>query len=251
MRLIFELSRNDWIMFGVILLMVMAMTSVKQPRIKTLIWLLPIPFTVVTLLLGKPVGSSNLLGVGLLLLFANTVRWAHDRKLAPIVLLIALSATGYVGLSGLLRPLLSHTEVEFWGLTVLLLLLFLWVVVRAKRLNTSPRCDEASGHMKRLILAVVVFMLVVLKHSLQECMTMFPMLGVVAAYEFRESHWYMCRKVGHFALCSIPMMATIHMLQPMFGLPLALVGGWGTFISLMLWLIHWEKQQLARLEPTL
>lgn len=227
------LGPEDWFFYFTIMGLLMAMTMVTRPQVKALIFMLPIPFTVGTLLLGKPVGSSNLLGVGLLALFANSVRWFRERHQHPILPLITGSAAGYLVLSALIVPKLSHSKAAFWTLAALLFLVLVQQVLRKSHRQEDPRCDEVSGHRKRLIISGVVFVLMLLRHHLQGAMTMFPIVGVVVAYEFRDSLWYMSEKVAVFALCSIPMIATIYVLQERLGLPLAMVGGWIVYLFLL------------------
>lgn len=240
MSLPFMLEPTDWILFGVIFVLVGAMARIPHPGVKAFILILPIPFTVASISLGKPVGAANLLGVVLLVGFANVVRWGYETGRVRIIPLIAGAASGYVALSALLVHFLSNTEAEFWCLAMVLFAAALVLVWRQERRHTKPTCDPVAGVQKLLTIAGVVFLLVLLKHHMQGFMTMFPMVGVVAAYEFRDDLWYMCWKVANFALCSIPMIGVIHVLQPQLGLPLALLSGWGVYLASMRLLVKWE-----------
>jgi predicted lysophospholipase L1 biosynthesis ABC-type transport system permease subunit len=69
------------------------------------------------------------------------------------------------------------------------------------------------------------------------------MVGLVAAYEARHSLWTICRAIPRFSLWMVPMIATVHLLQPRFGLGLALAGGWVAYLSLLIPFTarHWRQ----------
>lgn len=245
MGLISILEPRDWLLFGTLLGMVTVMTRIQRPALKAVVMTLPIHFTLTSFSLSRPVGATHLLGVGLLVLFAEGVPWSYATVRLPIVLLIALNAVVYGMLSVLLAPGLSGTEVEFWGLGLLLFGTVQGLLALQKTPPEPPVSDPVAGHRKLLILAGVLWLLVLLKQQLQGFMTMFPMMGVVAAYEFRKDLGYLRGKMLLFARSAIPMIGAIHVLQPVVGLVLALVGGWVVFLCTRFRIPGWQRLAIS------
>jgi hypothetical protein len=69
-------------------------------------------------------------------------------------------------------------------------------------------------------------------------MTMFPMVGVFAAYEGRTSLRAVCRTLPDFMFAMVPMMAAVRLAQPRMGLLAALGVGWLVFIPMLFPLIR-------------
>jgi hypothetical protein len=64
-------------------------------------------------------------------------------------------------------------------------------------------------------------------------MAMFPMMGVITAYEGRHSLWTITRQVPIILLTFVPMMAFCRLTQDQIGLGGALAGGWIIHLSVL------------------
>ena len=80
------------------------------------------------------------------------------------------------------------------------------------------------------VIAVVVLFLILLRNNLQGFATVFPMVGVIAAYEARYSLWTMGRQIPVIMVSLGALIATVYVLQGQWGLPPALLAGWVVFI---------------------
>jgi hypothetical protein len=76
-----------------------------------------------------------------------------------------------------------------------------------------------------------------IKHMLAGFTTVFPMVGVVAAYESRYSLWTIVRRMAWLLILMPPMMATVRLLQPHVGMAFALLLSWPV-ILVGLWFWH-------------
>ncbi|NQT21049.1 MAG: hypothetical protein HQ592_15180 [Planctomycetes bacterium] len=80
--------------------------------------------------------------------------------------------------------------------------------------------------IKLPIIAGVIFLLIMIKQLLIGFMAMFPMVGVVTAYEARHSLHAVCRQIHALMLAFVPMAVTIYLVQDRLGLGRALLVGW-------------------------
>ena len=209
------------------------LSYMRHPKWKALILALPIPFTLAALAVGSPVNTTHVAALNLLLAYAHGVRLLHNRAGLPILPAIVLSAAGYCGAGIVLRPHLPQSETAFWlacGLT-------LGIAVLTHALYSSP---EEPGHRSHLpvwikfpLVVGIIFLLILIKGLLQGFMTMFPMMGVMAAYESRTSLGMICRAMPDFIFAMVPMLAVVHLAQPRLGLGLALMLGWLVFLPML------------------
>jgi len=84
--------------------------------------------------------------------------------------------------------------------------------------------------IKSPIIVGVVAFVVVVRRVLEGFMTVFPMVGVIAAYEARHSLYTMCRQMSIVLLTLTPLMATCRLTQAWLGLSRALAVAWLVFV---------------------
>ena len=219
---------NRWDIALLIIIPIQAtiMAYIYHPRLKGIISIIPLPFTLATLSLGRRLDSTNAAGILLVMFYVHSVRLLSNRLRVPIVAAIVLSASGYCFLSSLLVKIIPENDTTFWTLIT-----FSFIIGIA--LNIFSHGKEESGYrsplpvaVKWLVITCVIFILIIIKKHLLGFMTLFPMVGVVAAYELRYSLWTYCRNVHIFILAGSPMMMTMYLTQERFGMGAALAAGW-------------------------
>jgi hypothetical protein len=206
----------------------------REPRWKAALFALPIPFTMATLSLGRPVGATNVLALPLLYLYTEAVRRLHGSGRVPIVPAILLAAAGYTVVGMLLAQVVPSTEAVFWLAAAAVFCLGLGLFRRL-----PPRAEP--GHRSPLpvwaklpIITAVILFLVTIKQTLGGFMTLFPMMGVVTAYEARHSLWTISRQIPLLMIALVPMMAVCRLAQPAVGLGASLALGWGVYLAIYL-----------------
>jgi len=220
-----------------------AIAYLRKPRHKALLLSIPIPFTIATLAIGKPVDASNVLGLALLLGFAHGVRILHVTARIPIIPSIAGTALMYCAAGALLLPLVPTTNTAFWNaaaaIIVLGTILYLMTPHREEPAHRSPMPVWA----KYLVVLATTALLLTLKSRLGGFMTVFPMVGVVTAYEARHSLFTVCRQMPVLMLSILPMQAVIRVAYPRLPIGLALPLGWLAFLAVLtpLTVIHWRQ----------
>jgi hypothetical protein len=205
----------------------------SHPTWKAVIMTLPIPFTLAALAVGLPVGTTNVVALLILLAFMHGVRLLHDGAGVPIIPAISVSAVGYCAIGAVLRPLTPRSEWSFWAACGVV------VLVSLAANSLFPHKDEPeyrspmSPWLKFPLVAAVILGLILLKRTLQGFMTLFPMIGVFAAYETRYSLHALCRAFTDFILAMVPLMIIVRLGQPRLGLGPALVVGWLVFLPIL------------------
>jgi hypothetical protein len=92
-----------------------AIAYIYRPRLKALLYSVPLPFTLATMALGQGVESTNVCGLVLLLGYAHGIRFLHRCLGVHIVASIALCALAYAGAATALVPWLPQTSGAFWA----------------------------------------------------------------------------------------------------------------------------------------
>lgn len=236
-----NLSFYDLLLGAVVTLQATALAYLREPRWKALVLTLPFPFTVASLAVGRPIDATNVLGLVLLLVFTNAVRVLHGNFKMPILAATATGVLLYCGLGIGLAPLIPASPQMFWASALFVLLLASGV------LRLMPARDE-PGHrtplplwLKLPLIAAIVLGIVLLKNRLQGFLTLFPMVGVFAAYEARHSLWTMSRQIAVVMATMTPLMIACYLTQNLYGLEIALMMGWLAFgAALGLW-TSWER----------
>jgi len=221
----FTLGFWDILLVVVVSLQATALAYLYDARWKAFILSLPIPFTVASLSVGQPVDSTNVLGLTLLFLFTQGVRVLYARCNVPIVAAIVSSALGYCLIASLLAMLVPRHGAFFWGACAATVALSVYL------LKVLPHRDEPGFrtplplYIKLPAITVVIVSIVLMKQWLQGFMTVFPMVGLIGAYEARHSLWTMGRQMPVVMLTMTPVIITCAVAQPHIGI------GWGLALS--------------------
>lgn len=229
----FQLTTWDIVLIIMVSLQAAAIAYSYSPRWKALIYSLPIPFTFTMLAVGRPVDATNVLGLIVLLIFTHGVRILHYKLRVPIIFSIAVAVLGYCALGWGTARIISGNASAFWisaGATAAI----------AIAMHKLSRDHKESGYrspcplwIKLPVIVLVVIGLMMIKRSLAGFTTVFPMAGIIAAYESRSCLWTICNQIPIMMLSLLPAMILIRALQPHWGLPIALALGWVAFLSIL------------------
>lgn len=224
----------DWLLFPSVVIMSLGVAYLYKPEYKALILALPIPSAIAILSLHKPVNADNMLSLTLLLLFTHLVRIIYVRKWLPIIPAILVAAAAYCLSAYVLDWLLPERDGWwFYGATA-------WnFLLAAAMLRWLPHRDEegsrSSMHpaLKVIALMGVVLFILILKKQLGGFMTIFPMVGVVAAYEARNCLYASCRQIPVVMMTIGIMLFVTYLLQSYCALPVALAVGGAAFLAVI------------------
>lgn len=209
--------------------MVAVMATLRAPRRKALVLAFPVPFTIASLAVGRPLDATHVAALSLLFLYTLGVWALHRRAGVPLLAAIALSAVGFVAVAAALNAVLPRGDAAFW-----------WAVAATAALGAgllvALPVQEERGARRELPLALklpavlaVVVALVAVKELIGGFMTLFPMVGVLASYENRLGLWSNVRQIPVVMLTMLPLMATAQLAQDQLGLGASLALGWLPF----------------------
>ncbi len=216
---------------------------ISHPKWKSFILLLPVSFTLAVIALGQPVDATNMSGLLVMLIYTFAVKFLHRQLKVPIVWAIVLSALGYCVLGGILATIIPKTETIFLIATVV-------VCTLASLLHSAmphplePKQKSPLPIWKKFItIAIVITFIVITKSTLQGFMTVFPMLGIIVAYEARLSLYTVCRHIPVLLLSMAPMITACYLLQEHIGLVPALLTSWVVYLVILPFFIIplWKK----------
>lgn len=239
-----SLGIYDYLLVAIVSAQSLALAYMYQPRWKALMIAVPIPFTCATLALGHRIDATNVLGMLVLLIFVHGVRILHYNLRLPIVLSIAISAAGYCVIGTTIARVIPTDDLSFCLSCAGMLILAGLVLLQHPHREEPGHRTSLPIWIKLPIIVCVVLFLIVIKNQLRGFMTMFPMVGVIAAYEARHSLWTLSRQVPVIMFTMIPLMIVSRLTEPKVGLPASLALGWVAFLCVLLPMTRsmWRKQ---------
>ncbi len=225
----------DFVLIGVVAIQAGILSYVSDPRKKSLVLVFPFPFTIATISLGTKINATHALGLIDLAIFTYGVRFLYTKLRINIILSIAFCATVYCITGVMLASILPQTEIMFWVSAFC-------VVVAGILLSlfTECPCEESYRtdlpvYIKLPIIISVVSIIVFLKRYLMGFMTVFPMVGVIAAYEGRFMLSSICRQLPTLMISLVSLMMKVKILSGFMPLYHSLIAGWFVFL-MVLWI---------------
>lgn len=225
------MDRWDYVLVAAVTLQASLLAYLHAPRWKALVLLIPLPFTVAALAVGRPIDATNVWGLVLLYCFTHAVRLLHYRLRVPIIPAIVAAVLGYCVLGAAAAPLLPKSDAFFWS-SVLLVAALAGVALAA-----FPQPEEEGGRtelppwIKLPAIAAVVLGLVLVKNWLQGFATAFPMVGVIAAYEARNCLGTVCRAIPLAMVMLLLLIVPARLAEGRFGLAAGLAIGWAVLAA--------------------
>ncbi|MEE2658709.1 MAG: extracellular solute-binding protein [Candidatus Latescibacterota bacterium] len=219
---------------------------VATPRMKSIFLTLPFPFTVVTLSVGLPMDAANVLALFVLFLYIHLIRALHVFVGVPIVPAIVLGLAFYCTVSWIAVPYVPAGNQVFWWVGVITMAvgaaLFFGTSARAERVHRT----RFPIWQKLPIVLCVVLLLIIIKDQLHGFATLFPLVGVVGAYEARHCLWTMTRTIPILMMTMVPLMAVTYLTQEGFGLGGGLLIGWIAFLVFIVPIMRWQWMRWPR-----
>ncbi len=210
--------------------MVAVMALLRAPRRKALVLTVPLPFTIASLAVGRPLDATHVAALSLLFGYTLAVHTLHRRWRVPLVPSIGAAATGFVAAATLLNRLLPRDDAAFWWAIIATLIVGSTLLRRLPRWDEPGLRDAIPVLVKLPIALATTVALVLLKQAIGGFMTLFPMVGVLASYENRHGLWSNVRQIPVVMVTMLPLMATSRLTEPLVGLAASLALGWIPFV---------------------
>lgn len=226
---------NLWDFILVIVVTVQAgiLAYVSDPKKKSLILTFPFPFTLATISLGGIINATNVIGLINLVFFTYGVWFFYTRLSLNIVFSIVFFAIVYCIIGVFLSKILPATELAFWVSALAVIILALCLALFTGCVSEKPYRTNLPVLVKIPVIAATVIFLVSIKKYLSGFMTVFPMVGVIAAYEGRYMLASICRQMPLIIIGLTSLMMTTKIFMKFTGLYLSLFSGWVVFLIVL------------------
>lgn len=235
----------DYLLAVVVLTMSLVLAYLPSPRLKALVLMLPIPFTLATLMVGKGVTVSTVFGVFALILFTTSVRLLYTKAGWSIVSALAICLLGYCVIGVAIASFVPNHNVLFWvALVAMTVTGFVGGAMMPHREEPHHRTPLPVWKKAPIVFGVVV-LLVCAKKLLEGFTQTFPMVGLVGNYEARHSLWTVNRSLVRMMTAFAPMFASIRLLTPKYGIGAGLAVGWAGYLT-MLGIVLWQDRRDAK-----
>lgn len=189
---------------AVLALFVTAIAKAHAPRVKVLVFSLPIPFTCAYLATGMPINATHIAGLVLTVGYHWGVYFI--RKVAPLPVAIAASVLTFIALAALLRPLAT---LPVAGVTAVVFVIWL-VAIRFYRATDEPgHRSTAPWWLKLPVVFCVAMVIFSLTGLLAGAVTTFPYAGVFTSYEMRKSLRTLAGQFTINVIAFVLMVATV------------------------------------------
>jgi microcin C transport system substrate-binding protein len=213
---------------------------VSAPRVKSIFLTLPLPFTTVALAVGLPLDAANVLSLVLLFGYIHAIRALHDGLGWPILPSIGTALAGYGAVGWLAADIVPPGDHAFWIAAAAVFLFGTWWLRRHAPRAERPYRTQLPVWQKLPLVLAIVLLLVTIKQELRGFATLFPLVGVVGAYEARFHLWTMSLTVPTLMVALVPLMATARLVQDDLGLGWALACGWIVLLLVLIPLLRWQ-----------
>ena len=201
-----------------LLLTVTAMATtiayLRQPRLKALVYTLPIPFLSARYASGQSIDATHVLGMCSTLVFLWLTFWLHRRLKWPTVLAEAIGIATFCALGILIGLWVPRNDLAFWISLSLVVPLLIVLRVTLKPVYEPGHRTRLPWYVKAPIILAVVLAVVAAKEPLRGFMPTFPFVGMFAVYESRHSLRTLIRQFVRFCIGFMGLLTTMRLLGP-------------------------------------
>lgn len=210
----FLLNSANLIVALVIAAIITAIAGAKNPKIKAMIYALPIPATTMLIATGNPVNATHLLGMILLIGFLWGVYFLA--KLMPILIADIIATISYVGVGWLLASQISRLSFMLVASLMASVWFFLWRIIK-KRAPIETDGKRIPLPLKSIIVFIVSLLLLGVKDSLGGVAVTFPLVGIFAVIEVRDNLYFLARNFTVSSIAIAGLFVSIYFAQPIIG----------------------------------
>ena len=231
---------------GVLAIFVTVIAYIHDPRLKMLVFSMPVPFTCAYLVTGVTIDSTALSGVVLVtayhwIVYVIAVVWG-----LPLALGIGVSVGTYIATAWLTKDFIKPIPIMYSAVVVIFLLGL--VSYLYKPIVEDGHRSRSPWYVKLPLIYVIAVGIYSITSLLAGAVTTFPYAGVFTSYEMRRS---LRTLAGQYTINNFSFLAMFlaiamgeHLAWPK---PLPLAAGWAAII-ITIWTIYyfeWGKPKAA------
>lgn len=210
-------------------LTVLVISSIRSPRLRAIIYCLPIPISIILIGTHGRVNASHLFGLLLVFTFTWAVWLFYAKAKLPIVLSIALSVLVYV-LLGLINNLIVKIPFYLMYMTVIALWLA-WNIWQPLRLpDTQPVQQKplrlSDYGIRGAIIFVCTYLLIAIRSLIFGAAVTFPFNGIFTTYIMKDQVLILVNELGRNFLGLFNFFLAVYFSQDHMSLAAAIGIGW-------------------------
>jgi hypothetical protein len=219
---------------AVLTVFVSAIAYIHNPRLKTLVFSMPVPFTCAYLATGMKINATHIFGLVFVTLYHWIVYLIYKRLGRSLWLGIATGVTFYLLAAAFVARIPGVTQVP-----VLLAaggVFVLWAIASSlyHPIHEPGHRSRAPWFVKMPIIFPIAVSLFTLKEVLRGAVTTFPYAGVFTSYEMRHSPRTLAGQYTINNISFMLMFLVIHALDSRLPKPMPLLAGWVATVSTLL-----------------
>jgi hypothetical protein len=207
---------------------IVVIAMVKTPKMKAIVYGLPIPITVALIASQKGVNESHIIGLGLLVGFLWLVKFLQARGwhviFADLIAAIAYVSIGYV--------LVKFTAVSFEFAVFLYVIAwgaFVTLSKRRKIEQTQFSSKRVSLWLRAIIVFCIAYFLLETKDFLSGIIVTFPFSGVFAVIEMKENLNTLAREFTKNSIAILAFFIAVWATMNLWGIMMAILVGWAVY----------------------
>lgn len=229
------------VMAVAIAVIITAISIIKNPILKTIVYSLPIPITLALIATQQGVEGSHIFGLFLLVGFLWLVHWLRKARVnvfvADIISALIYVVLGYV-----------FVQMDSWGRDLFILLSIMYplfwagyMLLRRNRNEDMPAtADKVSVATKGFLVFVIASLLLTMKDLLKGVVVTFPFSGVFAVIEMRGKLHTLAAEFTKNSIAIWAFFMIVYIAMPTFSIYTAIVLGWTGYL-VTLKMVHMTK----------
>lgn len=220
-----------------------AMAYAQAPRAKSILHMIPVPFSLGLVSTGRGVDVTHVAGVLALWAFFWLAWWLHARNGWHILAADAAAVFVYSMLGIVSARFLPHDDpggLWFFSAVGLMAVTSAVALLAPQRMEPGNK-SKLPIYVKVPLVMLAVTAVVTAKNALRGFMPTFPLLGIFAVYEGRRSLHTLAVRIPILNLCFIGMLLTVRFLLPAGGVEptawqyaVALAPGWLAYAAMFM-----------------
>lgn len=221
---------EDIILSLAVALTVSIITAIPNPKIRGIIYVLPIPISIILIGTNGRVNATHIFGLVLVLLFMIVVWFLYVRLHLSIIIAIVLGVIFYV-VAGITNQVIVH--LNFWiayGLAVLGWgLNAIYQPIKPSKLSYFPvkvRLGIKGHSFRATIISVLTYCLIRIKDLILGAAVTFPFNGIFTVYIMRDQLQVLIAELLRNFIALFNFFAVVYVLQTHVILWQAVFVGW-------------------------
>lgn len=209
---------------------------IHDPKLKMLVFSMPIPFTCAYLVAGRPVDATAMSGVVLVTLYHWIVYLMVMRWRLPLGVGIGTSIAGYIFIAWLIKDWMI--SVPFVAAMAVVLVMWFIGFMCYQGVKEEGHRSRSPWYVKLPLVFGIALVIYSITWLLAGAVTTFPYAGVFTSYEMRRSLRTLAGQYMVNNLSFVAMFAAIALGEHLhWARPFPLLTGWAVVIA-CIWMIY-------------